>query len=732
MAKPWEKYGTQQTAKPWERYGPPAASAANLTDPDKVPTGEDLALAKAAPSKLVPDKSTWQRVKETVTEDPVLNMLGDAAVTTAKGAPEVAATMANNAVVDAYAGIGAPMAGLLGEAPNGMGRYVEDVQATNHRQLQGESAKKLGAGIAEAFEPVVNVKNATLGRVAEQANKIPVVGPGLATAIDKGPEMFLATLGAKPSTGSVVREAPQTLRETLGGRSTTAPKTGDFRTAAEVNAPQVTSKSKTNWDVQHTVDEATGAHEFKTQNGAAIAQESGPYLQLKRIDVDPALQTNGQGTAMIVRNVDEAAKRGLTAASDVTLSGAAVKAYEKLKKDPEFDVHENPSSPGANPKDPGSRVSDDPRVPIFEVKRKLADKKNASQEELHKDAVDTLLKNNVGLTTEQRGTGLLNKQAGSIGRAADLIMGKSGRSKQQLQQFTTAVLKKLGVDAKNATPDALAEVKTRAEGLYEDAHRGANVKMDGQFIADLKELRAQARRNPTIEGKFEKQLDHIMRKGRTGNMTAADATTIRAELGRIEGSADSNISNMARDIKNALDEAASRSATPEQRAKMIEARKHYHWMKQVEGAVDQAGGFISPKKLLAKINVKRNRNEVVYGKGDQELVDLARAGAKILPDVVGDSGTAARSLDVVKAGMLLAHPQGLAQLAMATFGGRLMNEGRLSRGTAEAIAMEKAGKLVPNMTGTPIKATVVSSRVPKNETEEQKKRRLAIEALRSD
>lgn len=351
--------------------------------------------------------------------------------------------------------------------------------------------------------------------------------------------------------------------------------------------------------------------------------------------------------------------------------------------------------------------------------------KNATPDELRAADAKTLLDQGVRLTREQRGNGFVNKQAGSMGRAADAVLGKSKLYLEQLQDFSQAVLAKVGVKARNATPDAMRAIKNKSEAAYEAAHNGVHVKMDGQFIADLNDLRAEAHLNPYVEGRFDKMLDHILRNGNSGTMTAEAATKIRATLGKIEGGHDSNLTGIARDVKNALDEAAKRSATPEQAARMTAARKQFHFMKQIEGAVDPKG-FISPKKLWNAINSKRNRNEAVYGKGDQALVNLARAGRNILPDAVGDSGSAIRLTDIGKIGAIISNPKLAAQTAGGVFGGRLLNEAGAKRGTPDYIAAQKAKAAQP--------PSAVPAQIARGaavtETQEEKKRRLRAEALK--
>lgn len=181
---------------PLATSAPRWAAAPKTTVPleDQLPlTSEQEAALPPKTNAPMEEKSWWQQLKDKVEGDPVLQQLLSVGGTVA-GAPEVAATGINNLLVKGYAGLSAPVAAAVGEAPNGMANYIEDTEAQNAHQLQGESAQKLGEGMGLAMEPVANLKSVTLDPLAEQANKIPVVGPAIATGIDKGLEMAATVL----------------------------------------------------------------------------------------------------------------------------------------------------------------------------------------------------------------------------------------------------------------------------------------------------------------------------------------------------------------------------------------------------------------------------------------------------------------------------------------------------------------------------------------------------------
>lgn len=131
----------------------------------------------------------------------------------------------------------------------------------------------------------------------------------------------------------------------------------------------VTSRAQpTGVQTQHAADEQTGVHTVSTPNGEATAVENGPYLQVKRSDVNPGAQGKGEGMAMMERLAYEAGDRGLKLASDVSVSPDAQKLYAALKKRG-FTVTRDPGAT-VNPTT-GNLISSDPRKPVFVVTPKI-------------------------------------------------------------------------------------------------------------------------------------------------------------------------------------------------------------------------------------------------------------------------------------------------------------------------------------------------------------------------
>lgn len=156
--------------------------------------------------------------------------------------------------------------------------------------------------------------------------------------------------------------------DTTGAESTTA--TQNAAGSAAKSVPRSTnqvlaqrSEPLSAHTVAHYADD-TGMHIVRSRNGEASAQESGPYLRVERIDVNPASRGKGEATAMMERLLQAAQERGLTLGSDISVSPDQRKVYRVLGSRG-WQVKQNPSSISPTTK---NLVSDDIRVPVYEVR----------------------------------------------------------------------------------------------------------------------------------------------------------------------------------------------------------------------------------------------------------------------------------------------------------------------------------------------------------------------------
>jgi hypothetical protein len=150
-------------------------------------------------------------------------------------------------------------------------------------------------------------------------------------------------------------------------------------------------------------------------------------------------------------------------------------------------------------------------------------------------------------------------------------------------------------------------------------------------------------------------IDDIVPHVNAGTMSGAEYQAMRSRLSRQANNnrqSDPDLSEVLRDIRNALDDAMGRSINPADREAWNTARRQYGAQKTIEKAASRAGeataeGQIVPANLR---NTVAAENRGAYARGEGQFSELARAGAGVMGPLP-NSGTAQR-LSLTNVGML--------------------------------------------------------------------------------
>jgi hypothetical protein len=301
------------------------------------------------------------------------------------------------------------------------------------------------------------------------------------------------------------------------------------------------------------------------------------------------------------------------------------------------------------------------------------------------DDVSTLAKEGIPLSASQV-TG--SKLAQHLERASDLAGSDAGAEFNVAQRtaFNRAVLKRIGVDDPSVTaaePDVLSAAKNQITGVMDDVASRNTTPLDTKLQGDIAEIKAaMPRRLQQSEmGPLQTNIDDIVANAKE-NGGALDGTFVQklnSALGDL--SADPKVAPLAGQLREAVQDATARAASPEDVAALAEARQQYRALKQIENAVDPATGNISVLKLMGSLSVKANRNQALYGKGDQSLMSLAKAAKRVIPDTLGNSGTAERAVPALTAAETLGSGEPVKAAAKLASGMVLLNSaGKALRG----------------------------------------------------
>lgn len=264
-------------------------------------------------------------------------------------------------------------------------------------------------------------------------------------------------------------------------------------------------------------------------------------------------------------------------------------------------------------------------------------------------AVALLKKSGINLDRAQEAAGKWWQTAKNIVTDSPFV-GDGGFAAEQSQKFTKAALGLMGEDATEATPSVMGAAKDRLSDVYNtvlprsavnmNAPQGAKL-LDG--LADI-ESKASGELNDDQMKLVQKQINNLLDASTKngGNIPGRVVQTAKQTLDRLSMGADSSVGHFARDIREQVMDALQASASPEDAQALTKARTQWRYMEQISGAIDK-NNQIPATALFQRMDTLKNSQQSVYGKGNQDLMNLAQSGARVLPDTA-NSGTTRRIL----------------------------------------------------------------------------------------
>jgi hypothetical protein len=262
-------------------------------------------------------------------------------------------------------------------------------------------------------------------------------------------------------------------------------------------------------------------------------------------------------------------------------------------------------------------------------------------------SVDLLNKEGIPTSVAQK---TASKGAQTAERASSMISDDQ-RDFMAAQQpkFNAAVLRRIGVaDASKADPDVMDKAEKAITGVMDDVgSRG--VKVDDEMLNGLGDAEYNATRQlpDTDLGPIKAHVSDILSNAakNDGQLDGVFYQKVRTSLRTL--SKDPRYAPFAHDMQDVVDDALERS-NPEDAAALTGARQQYRKLMQIEPAID-SNGNIGVLPLMRSLMNKSNRNQAIYGRGDQSLMGLAKAARQIIPENLANSGTAERSIPTLTA-----------------------------------------------------------------------------------
>lgn len=215
--------------------------------------------------------------------------------------------------------------------------------------------------------------------------------------------------------------------------------------------------------------------------------------------------------------------------------------------------------------------------------------------------------------------------------------------------FNRAASNKIGENATKLTPQVMNNAKARIGSMFDSVAANTSIHADTQFDNDLLGVVSQAQNSGMtadelrpINKIFDSILDAVDPNTRTIDGSAYQTLTrSNTPFGKALANPNPNISSVAGEIKDALDDALGRSASPNDLQTFQDAKSQWRNLRTIEGNVAQNGGNVSAGRLASDLNNSRfSKNALAYGQGG-DLGELAAIGQRFMKQPPS-SGTAER------------------------------------------------------------------------------------------
>ena len=229
------------------------------------------------------------------------------------------------------------------------------------------------------------------------------------------------------------------------------------------------------------------------------------------------------------------------------------------------------------------------------------------------------------------------------GKAAQ-IMG------DQAEAFTSAAMKRAGGSGR-ATSDNIKAIRDQLSKGFDDISARNTVRADQPLVADMnRTIQEYGRVLPSEQRQIVANIGQdIVDRFRSGggSMSGRDYQNIRSRLtNRVQNNRgkDNELADAWRGMRNALDDAMTRSVRPKDATEWATLRNRWGNLKTLEraavgGGEDAAMGLISPARLR---QAAATGNRGGYARGEGDFTELSKAGQALLTPLP-NSGTAPRT-----------------------------------------------------------------------------------------
>ena len=234
-----------------------------------------------------------------------------------------------------------------------------------------------------------------------------------------------------------------------------------------------------------------------------------------------------------------------------------------------------------------------------------------------------------------------------------------------------ATAKAIGVDSQELSNPVLAQAQRQISNVYQQVASPQVKKVDGNTIQTGIEIVDKAFEGLTTQpfknNIFVQQVQNIAAKGEaSGNELQALSSKIgkRAKNEMTTAMGDRELGSALFQLKEMVDDALAQGLSKEQQAAFQQARANYRNLMTIrsnQGVVNPSTGNVSGLNLASALT-RKDPQGFVFGSNQTPMYEAARFAQAFRP-IVGDSGTATRSMEVSPLSMMLAAPTNIAARA---------------------------------------------------------------------
>jgi hypothetical protein len=229
----------------------------------------------------------------------------------------------------------------------------------------------------------------------------------------------------------------------------------------------------------------------------------------------------------------------------------------------------------------------------------------------------------------------------------------------------------IGVDSTELSNPVLAQAQRQISNVYQQVASPQVKKVDGNTIQTGIEIVDKAFEGLTTQpfknNIFVQQVQNIASKGEaSGNelQTLSSKIGKRAKNEMTTAMGDRELGSALFQLKEMVDDALAQGLSKEQQAAFQTARANYRNLMTIrsnQGVVNPSTGNVSGLNLASALT-RKDPQGFVFGSNQTPMYEAARFAQAFRP-IVGDSGTATRTMELSPLSMMLAAPTNIAARA---------------------------------------------------------------------